>query len=181
MIRLTVTADDRQWMKRRLLRSVRCCGLMAILSIAAQFGNVPPAPQAQAEAENAVASVPGQSLDVPAMPIHAPAMPPQTGDTADLSSPHSVPPVGWRRTNRGWERAEDWAWQYGAVAAKDRTLDQWIDHQEQAEPGWIAKPMAWLRGIPPLGIAALQIIAVYLIYRQCPSSVERRSPQRPAA
>lgn len=86
--------------------------------------------------------------------------------------PKSVPPSGWRRTNRGWEKVDLWAKQFPDLYGPERTLDDWISHHQQERPIWIELSFAQLRRMPPLGIAGLQVIAIWLITRQA------RSPHR---
>lgn len=95
--------------------------------------------------------------------------------------PKSVPPSGWRRTNRGWEKVDLWAKQFPHLYGPERTLDDWINHHQQERPSWIELSFAQLRRIPPLGIAGLQVIAIWLIARQAQSARRRHAATRSAS
>lgn len=80
--------------------------------------------------------------------------------------PVDVAPVGWRKTNRGWERAEDW----GHVVANTNTerLSQIVAQQELAEasaaPGrWLHGAFAVLRRVDPITLVSLQICLLALL------------------
>jgi hypothetical protein len=68
-----------------------------------------------------------------------------------------VSPVGWRRTLRGWERAEDWA---NRIHEERRDINQWIAFQRAQEP----LPAQWmlhcLRSIHPLMYSATLLMFV---------------------
>lgn len=80
--------------------------------------------------------------------------------------PVDVAPVGWRKTNRGWERAEEW----GHVVANTNTerLSQIVAQQELAEasaaPGrWLHGAFAVLRRVDPITLVSLQICLLALL------------------
>ena len=72
------------------------------------------------------------------------------------SRPSSVPPKGWRRTDRGWENVATWR----PIA---RPLGEIVMRQEAREPNWMKSAMAKVRQVPPLAFAMLQIAAISAI------------------
>jgi hypothetical protein len=79
--------------------------------------------------------------------------------------PVDVAPRGWRKTTRGWERAEDWG---NVVAATNaERLQQILDRQLMAERAtlptrWLGGLFAAVRRIDPITLVSLQIAAVSL-------------------
>ena len=94
--------------------------------------------------------------------------------TDDFSRGRSVPPTGWRRTTRGWERVSDWP---ALPSDRPASLSELVRQQESGEPAWVRGAMARLRLIPPLGFAAAQVFAIGVI---CVLS-QRAGRSRPGA
>jgi hypothetical protein len=76
-----------------------------------------------------------------------------------------VAPVGWRRTRRGWERAENWP--ITAPNAQATTLNGLIKRQQSAELAWAAGPglsaaMQFIRRVDPVTIVCVQVTLLAL-------------------
>ncbi|TWU41592.1 hypothetical protein Q31b_30430 [Novipirellula aureliae] len=78
-----------------------------------------------------------------------------------VESMRSVPPSGWRRTNRGWEHTSNWTMpnHFGA----NRSISELIATQQASEPKWLQLVLSTVRRIPPLMIAAIQVTAVAIL------------------
>ena len=98
----------------------------------------------------------------------------QTEAADDSSRGRSVPPTGWRRTTRGWERVSDWP---ALPSARPASLSELVRQQETREPAWARGALARLRLIPPLGFAAAQVVAIGVI---CAMSQRAGQSQRAA-
>jgi len=153
---LYITPEDRHWMKRRSLRCLRRCGAILLMVALmrtgdAEPGSFPPVDSPGSGQRSAI------DLDPPSewSPPGVEASP----------APRAVPPTGWRRTSRGWEKV-DWARQYPELLARKKTMREWMRDQAAAEAGWTGDVASFLRQIPPLGIAMSQILAIWLIARQ---------------
>jgi hypothetical protein len=114
-----------------------------------------------------------------------------SGATVNSAQPalgQAVMPVGWRRTTRGWERAEQWlladSFAGGTNAASaalpggphQRSINDWITLGVARELHWIRLVTQSARGVHPLGIA-LMLIGVAVVITQLS---ERRSERRPS-
>ena len=164
-----VTPDDRRWMRRRAGLCLRRCTVLLLIFVLMRTGM---AVTGDEPYQYASVSESAQITD----PTNG--SPRHTTETGESATGRSVPPMGWRRTNRGWEKVE-WARQYPEVLAKKKTLRQWMQHQADRESQWLAQVSAALCRIPPLGIAALQIFAIWLIARQAtPRRVASSAPSR---
>lgn len=67
----------------------------------------------------------------------------------------AVVPRGWRKTAKGWEHTS--TWQIGSPLA-----EIWL-RQRQRENHWLTDFFRWLRMVPPLAYAGLQVIAISAI------------------
>lgn len=65
----------------------------------------------------------------------------------------AVQPTGWRRTRNGWENAATWRTSLAS-------LGDIVRQQQEREPDWFQHLLARVRGVPPWGVALLQLIAV---------------------
>ena len=102
----------------------------------------------------------------------------------ESSARRTVLPTGWRRTTRGWERAEAWAGsddpavdfesydsktyqrRFAAVGgAPPQTLSQWMVWDRAREPLWANKLLGGVRLVHPLFVAIFLITAAILITR----------------
>lgn len=101
----------------------------------------------------------------------------------DDSTSRSVLPTGWRRTTRGWERAE--AWVNGDPASsresigthaygnrfsalggmQPQTVSQWMLWDQAREPVWANTLMNTVKRVHPLFVAVFLIFAAVLITR----------------
>lgn len=179
-----VSPDDRVWMRRRLGKTGMCLlFLMTFSAVVQDRGPISTTQHADASIRLAAANSTDDRPDVREVrDLNVTRKTEQRRDLeaaiASARQPKAVPPSGWRRTNRGWEKVDSWAKQfphlYGPSAvASSRTLEDWIDHHQQERPGWVELSFAQLRRIPPLGIAGLQIIAIWLISRQARPQLAR--------
>lgn len=115
-----------------------------------------------------------------------PTSKPMSGDFigVETASRRTVLPTGWRRTTRGWERAEAWAGSDGPAVsfesddsktyqrrfaavggAPPQTLSQWMVWDRAREPLWANKFLGGVRLVHPLFVALLLITAAILITR----------------
>lgn len=69
-------------------------------------------------------------------------------------------PSGMRRTSRGWEDASLW---HISPDIENRSIDDWMETQQDREPGWLRTIFAEIRMTPPLMIAVIQITAIAAI------------------
>lgn len=104
-------------------------------------------------------------------------------DDANASTGRTILPTGWRRTTRGWERAEAWVGGGSAVAfpsnvdhayqrrfasiggVPPETLSQWMAWDKAREPVWANKMLGTVRTLHPLVIAVLLVAVAILITR----------------
>jgi hypothetical protein len=70
-----------------------------------------------------------------------------------VGSVTAVNPTGWRRTRNGWENTATWRTSLAS-------LGEIVRQQQEREPRWFKKLLASVRGIPPWGVALLQLTAV---------------------
>jgi len=89
----------------------------------------------------------------------------------------AVPPSGWRRTNRGWERVDDWSRLYPELYVQPRSLQDWMDHHREQQPNWLRSAMGHLSQLPPLSIAGMQMLAIFVIARQSSRGARNVSTQ----
>jgi len=93
-----------------------------------------------------------------------------------LRSGRSVPPTGWRRTNRGWERAEVWGTVStaadvsiggftGRIAERPETINQWIQWDRAREQGWVSSFFGRVRPLHPIVFAVWLVLATALIVK----------------
>ena len=68
----------------------------------------------------------------------------------------AVAPSGYRRTKDGWEDASQWY--FGSY--QSRSIEHWVETQENREPMWLRKTLGRIRTIPPLMIALIQVTAI---------------------
>ena len=73
-----------------------------------------------------------------------------------VGSATAVKPTGWRRTRNGWENTATWRTSLAS-------LGEIVRQQQEREPGWFKELLASVRGIPPWGVALLQLTAVITI------------------
>lgn len=103
--------------------------------------------------------------------------------TSDDSPLRSVSPTGWRRTNRGWERAE--AWDNGTLAfasesgetpllpsrysmlggTRPQTVGQWMIWDQAREPVWANTLLGSLKRVHPIFVAVFLIAVAIVITR----------------
>lgn len=94
-------------------------------------------------------------------------------DPSADSKAHS--PKGFRRTADGWEDATYWFLPY---PVEQRSVGALMVAQQQREQGILQRSLRRIRQTPPLVIAAVQIILIYLLYR-FDLSRRQSSPQQP--
>ena len=87
-----------------------------------------------------------------------------------VGSVAAVNPTGWRRTRNGWENTATWRTSLAS-------LGEIVRQQQEREPGWFKKLLASVRGIPPWGVALLQLTAVVTILIFERWAAAHRSPQ----
>jgi len=76
-------------------------------------------------------------------------------------SMRSVPPSGWRRTNRGWEHTSNWT--TPNHINPNRSISELIAMQQANEPVWLQGVLRTVRRIPPLAIAGIQVTLVAIL------------------
>lgn len=99
------------------------------------------------------------------------------------SSSRSILPTGWRRTTRGWERAETWGSDSLALAigpadaqyfrsrfaavggTQPQTVGQWMLWDQAREPVWANSLMGSVKRVHPLFVAVFLIAVAVLITR----------------
>lgn len=99
------------------------------------------------------------------------------------TSRRSILPTGWRRTTRGWERAEAWGNDGSAIGfeaigthayrtrfsvvggTQPQTVGQWMLWDEAREPVWANRLMGEVRRVHPLFVAVFLIAVAVLITR----------------
>ena len=102
------------------------------------------------------------TADLPTEPVTV------TSQPGNLSvGPVDVAPSGWRRTVRGWERAEHWP--VTDAESQAVTLHRVIERQRNAELAWVggrglSTIMKFVRSIDPVTLLCSQItlLAVYI-------------------
>jgi len=98
----------------------------------------------------------------------------------------SVLPSGWRRTTRGWERAEVWgvpstagelsagelsagelsAGEFtGVIAERPQTINQWIQWDRARERGWASAFFGRVRPLNPIVFAVWLVVVAVLIVK----------------
>jgi hypothetical protein len=116
-------------------------------------------------------------------PSTEPSLGETLADANNLTARRSVPPTGWRRTTRGWERAETWG-STSAVMAGDslephgfrgsfattggirpQTVGQWMAWDQAREPSWANAVLGALKRINPLFFAVFLVGVALVITR----------------
>ncbi len=94
---------------------------------------------------------------------------------AAMADAQAVWPVGWRRTTRGWERADDWPLSSESVSAGRRSetnrfrhrhpqsINDWIQHGRDRELAWARTGTQWVRSIHPIALAMLLVGTALMI------------------
>ena len=152
---LHVHTDDRAWMWRRLRSSIRGMTVLLVLSLLMHRG--PSLPGSTGSETTATA----RSVAVDSAPSET-RIAVASGTDRQLNP---VAPVGWRRTNRGWEHVSTWP-TAGTTMLSTGTSDsinQLILSQRASESWWLQTTLAHLRQIPPLIFCVMQIAAIAVI------------------
>ena len=68
----------------------------------------------------------------------------------------SVPPEGWRRTNRGWEHVSSWA-------SPTKSIDSLMETQAAREPAFARGLLAQVSKLSPVTFAMCQVVAILAI------------------
>jgi len=79
---------------------------------------------------------------------------------ASQLEPRSVSPTGWRRTTRGWERAEAWA---GGAMGRPQTINEWIVSDRDSEPQWVSASFQGVRSVHPIVLGILIVLVAVMI------------------
>ena len=194
MIKLSLSIEDRRWMRRRLQTSACLMMAMACFSAILRW-------------PGSTASVQATSADVPSEKITADqasdggdhrvqgAADPVTEhvDNGMLKSEdrpvfrlighrqtNPVIPDGWRKTKDGWQHTSSWPHLKGSLS-EIVTINQLIAQQQASEPPWTRQIMLWLASVPPLAIAVAQILAIWMIVKITNrGNAENRTPKSAA-
>ena len=152
---LHVHTDDRAWMWRRLRSSSRGMAVLFVLSSLLHQG--PSLPDSA-----------GSETTATAPSVAADSAPSETQIAVASGTDrrlNPVAPVGWRRTNRGWEHVSTWSTAGTTVLStgSSASINQLILSQRASESWWIRTTLAHLRQIPPLMFSVMQIAAIAVI------------------
>ena len=159
---LYLHTDDRAWMLQRLRSSAR--GMTALLVLSAVMHD-----PADVRGSSGAATVPvtGSVAVVSTSSSEV--------QTASITGrqPNPVPPVGWRRTNRGWEHVSTWPTAEARTLSPNAaaSINELILNQRASESAWLQTILGRLRQIPPLMFSVMQITAIAVIAlcaRRCP-------------
>ncbi len=138
MKRFQLTAEDAKWLRRWLRSNLTVTGIIAtLLLVAAAQPNFRVATNDSATADEVAPAV--EVLDDEAM--------------ARLVA---VAPQGWRKTADGWEHVSTWN-------MPTKSLNDWIEEQEAAEPKWIRGTFDHIRQVSPIIIGMLQLTMIALV------------------
>jgi len=85
----------------------------------------------------------------------------------------SVMPTGWRRTTRGWERAEAWAGQIGSN--RPQTINEWILSDRAKEPKWVNASFQRVRAVHPVCFGILIVLTAVMITKWSEPGTETAS------
>ncbi len=163
MIKIALSPADRRWMKVRLLRTCKLSLLFLVLSVAADFN--PHASLSSAAGSNqSVATSDSRRSEIPELSNRT--LNAKSQDDNWFLERRSVPPSGWRKTNRGWERVSTWAG-YGPP------INELIHTQKASEPAWAQVVFARLTNVSPITIALIQI---FLITAICAAANSKLNP-----
>ncbi|TWU42824.1 hypothetical protein [Novipirellula artificiosorum] len=162
MTLLNAPVDDRWQLKRLLLVHAKCLAVSILLTLACGFSG------SREFGDPESIAVESLHHDIP--------LPPESKmRLLDPQNPRSIPPMGWRRTNRGWEHTSTWPRE--TQFRTDRSISELIALQESREPKWLQFTLEKVSQIPPLMIAVLQITAIAALIHL---SRHKRAEQGPA-
>ncbi len=139
---LYLSPQDLRWMRHRLGHTVRLTVVMLMVSFLANASATKRDEVAQAR----TASFEPISLATPGIE----------------SGLNPVPPVGWRRTTRGWEHINTWAETASGIRTND-SIQSLLDRQAAEEPAVARSVLARVSGWSPLTFASLQVLAILAI------------------
>lgn len=158
----TLTAADRRWMKNRLSKT----GWLAVGLLSVHFVTAIPSTKSGHRPRDRDGSHPDRvtqtthrsvgmatatASELPAAKALASASEQEGAGTLT-----SIPPAGWRRTNRGWENTSTWA------QAKP-SLESLMERQAAREPALARSLLAKVSGCSPVAFAMFQIATIIAI------------------
>ncbi len=91
---------------------------------------------------------------------------PSAGSKRQVVAPVSVAPTGWRKTESGWELADNWP--VAAGVDSHNRINQLIQNQKDVETSsWIGtigtKTINTIQQLDPITLVALQVTAIALL------------------
>lgn len=137
-----LTAQDCHWMLSRLKTSSRLLAVLVLLNLASSFRltshDLP---------HEMRATVTAQTPEVQRVP-HA------GSESGRKLNP--VPPVGWRKTNRGWEHVSSWN-------SPTESIESLMETQAAREPAFARGALAKVSKLSPVTFAMCQVVAILAI------------------
>lgn len=142
MKRHVLTDQDRRWMVSRLKTSGRLMAGLVLFNVATSFGwtsrDLP---------HEIRATVTAQTPEIQTVP---------SASSESGRKLKSVPPQGWRRTNRGWEHVNSWK-------SPTISMDSLMQTQAAREPVLARDLLTKVSKLSPVTFAVCQVVAILAI------------------